>query len=77
VKAPVLVLDEGKPSVKFSEHNTVFDTTVNKNSVKDAEEELLFVDTDAMEFNDVEGGATGPTGKKEEDDFSFDFEEIA
>ena len=77
-KAPVLVLDDGKPSVKFSEHNTIFDSTDNKNSVKDIEEELLFVDTDAIEFNDVEGGATGPTGKKaEEEDMSFEFEEIA
>ena len=74
---PVLVIDSEKPSVKFSEHNTVFDSSnASKPKVEEAQEELLFVDTDNMAFNDVE--EAGPTGKKaEEEDMSFEFEEIA
>jgi hypothetical protein len=70
-----LNLDVEKPSVKFVE-------PVVQNHVEEAQEELLFVDTNDIGFDETDtqpesNGPTGSTGISEVEDNTFDFEEIA
>ena len=78
VEPHVLNLDAEKPSVTFSDRNTTFDLTEKKADISGSEE-LLFVDTDDMGFDDVEEIKEDEPKlvEKNEDDLgSIEFEEI-
>jgi len=66
---PVLNLDFEKPTVQFAETVTQFDATA------DAKPESTEVDTDDIDFEDVEENE--PPKKEESENLEFDFETLA
>ena len=72
IEAPIINLESTKPSVRFIEKEDEAPPVI----IKQEPEELLFVDTDDIGFDEAPTGPSGPTGPSNLEDTTFEFEEI-